>query len=123
MGYRLCHRIAQDNLLLGNTVIADSVNPWNLTRQEWNNVANEIGASFINIEVTCTDKIEHQKRIETRVQSIPGLKNPVWKDVLERDYHPWTEERIQLETNNKTIDEAFHEMLAHLNKASGSKVI
>ena len=38
-GYRLTYRIAQENLRLGNIVIADSVNPLRLTRKEWNNVA------------------------------------------------------------------------------------
>ncbi|HQE58364.1 MAG TPA: AAA family ATPase, partial [Spirochaetota bacterium] len=34
-GYRLSYRIAEDNLRLGVSVIADSCNPWNLTRSEW----------------------------------------------------------------------------------------
>jgi len=38
-GYRLTYRIAQENLRAGNIVIADSVNPWNLTRRECNEVA------------------------------------------------------------------------------------
>ena len=47
-GYRLAHRIAQENLRIGNRVIADSVNPWRISRKDWNQVAKEIGASFIN---------------------------------------------------------------------------
>lgn len=44
-GYRLAHRIAQDNLRLGLGVIADAVNPWPLTRQEWQQVAIAVGAA------------------------------------------------------------------------------
>jgi len=62
-GYALTYRIAQENLSLGNNVIADSVNPWELTRSEWNNVAKEIGAVFINVEVICADKNEHRRRV------------------------------------------------------------
>lgn len=116
MGYRLSYRLAQENLLLGNTVIADSVNPWHLTRQEWINVAQEIGSPFINIEVICSDKTEHQRRIETRAPSVHGLKNPTWEEVLARDYHPWNQERIRLDTNGKTIDESFQELLRHLRR-------
>jgi predicted kinase len=111
MGYRLSYRIAQENLLIGNTVIADSVNPWELTRKEWNNVAIEIGAQYLNIEIICSDKTEHQSRLKKRTQTIPGLKNPSWQEVIERDYHSWTMERIQLETAGKTIEEAFQELL------------
>lgn len=38
-GYELSHRIASDNLKIGNNVVADSVNPWGLTRKDWNQVA------------------------------------------------------------------------------------
>ncbi len=34
-GYRLAYRIAADNLRLGIDVIADSCNPSELTRREW----------------------------------------------------------------------------------------
>ncbi len=32
-GYRIAHSVAEDNLRLGNTVIADSVNPLTITRK------------------------------------------------------------------------------------------
>lgn len=111
MGYRLSYRIAQENLLIGNTVIADSVNPWELTRKEWNNVAREMGAQYLNIEIICSDKTEHQSRLENRTETIPGLHNPSWQEVLERDYHPWTMERIRLDTAGKTIEVAFQELV------------
>ncbi len=34
-GYRLSYRIAADNLRLGMSVVADSCNPIELTRREW----------------------------------------------------------------------------------------
>lgn len=117
MGYRLSYRIAQDNLHLGITVIADSVNPWTLTRDEWNKVATDVGANFINVEVTCSNQSEHKDRLENRTTNIPGLKNPKWEDVLQRDYQPWISERIQLETAGKSIEESFQELLAALGKA------
>ncbi len=48
-GYRLAYRIAADNLRLGRSVVADSCNPIELTRREWEQVARDAGADFVNI--------------------------------------------------------------------------
>jgi predicted kinase len=120
-GYRLTYRIAQENLRLGINVIADSVNPWELTRKEWNAVAEEIGAAFINIEVMCADKNVHQGRVEGRGSSVPGLKAPTWEEVLARDYHPWNSARIQLNTSGKSIDESMTDLMLALKENGFSK--
>ena len=39
VGYRVAYSIAEDNLRIGRTVVADSVNPLRLTRDAWLNVA------------------------------------------------------------------------------------
>lgn len=113
-GYLLAHRIAQENLRIGNLVIADSVNPWELTRSEWNNVAHTIGARFVNVEVVCSDQDEHRKRVETRSSSVPGLKMPTWHDVVQRDYHAWTSDRCVIDTAGKTAGNCLDELLATL---------
>ena len=38
-GYRAAYAVAEDNLRLGHVVIADSVNPWPVTREAWRAVA------------------------------------------------------------------------------------
>jgi predicted kinase len=38
-GYRLSYRIAEDNLKIGRSVVADSCNPIELTRTEWEDCA------------------------------------------------------------------------------------
>ena len=113
-GYALTYRIAQENLSLGNNVIADSVNPWELTRSEWNNVAKEIGAVFINVEVICADKNEHRRRVEGRGSSVPGLKVPTWEEVEKRDYHPWTSARVVFDTSGKSIDQCANDLVIEL---------
>lgn len=75
-GYRLSYRIARENLELGNDVIADSVNPWELSRNEWNSVARSIGAEFVNIEVTCSDQAVHRSRLELRGPSAQDRSPP-----------------------------------------------
>ncbi|MDR1679341.1 MAG: AAA family ATPase [Prevotellaceae bacterium] len=114
-GYRLSYRIAGDNLKLGQHVVADSCNPVSLTRREWENVAKENDSLFINIEVLCSNKEEHKKRIETRKSEITGLKLPDWKDVENREYHSWETERIIIDTANKSIEESFEELKKKIN--------
>jgi DNA polymerase III delta prime subunit len=43
VGYRVAYAIAENNLRVGRTVIADSVNPLQLTRNAWLNVAKRAG--------------------------------------------------------------------------------
>jgi predicted kinase len=42
-GYRVAYAVAEDNLRVGRTVIADCVNPWPVTRSEWQAVATRAG--------------------------------------------------------------------------------
>ena len=72
-GYRLAYRVAADNLRLGVSAVADSCNPIELTRREWERVALETQARYVNIEVVCSDPIEHRRRVETRTVNVPGL--------------------------------------------------
>lgn len=87
-GYRVAHVIAADNLRIGRTVIADSVNPLALTRDAWVAVARRTGARVIEIEVICSDANEHRKRAEARRSDIPGLKLPTWEEIVSREYIP-----------------------------------
>lgn len=114
-GYRLSYRIAADNLSLGNNVVADSCNPIELTRREWQEVASSNQSIYMNIEVICSDIEEHKKRIEERKCDIPGMALPNWKDVEEREYDPWLEERIVIDTAQKSTNESFIELIAKLN--------
>lgn len=109
-GYRLAYRIAADNLRTDLSVVADSCNPIVPTREEWMAVAAENGATPINIEIVCSDRDEHRRRIETRTSEIPGLELPTWNDVTAREYHPWTGEHITVDTAGKTIEQSFEEL-------------
>ena len=97
-GYRLSYRIARDNLNLGISVIADSCNPVELTRREWNNVAVQSNAGFVNIEVICSNAYEHKARVEKRESDIENLKMPSWEDIKNREYHLWDSDRILIDT-------------------------
>ncbi|MBW7894237.1 MAG: AAA family ATPase [Opitutaceae bacterium] len=109
-GYQLACRIAADNLSIGISVVADSCNPIELTRTEWEDVARSSAATPLNIEITCTDKTEHRQRVETRQPGVLGLRLPTWQEVEERQYDEWTKDRIVIDTSGKTVDEAFDQL-------------
>jgi predicted kinase len=114
-GYCLAYRVAADNLRLGVSVVADSCNPIEMTRSEWETVACDTQARCVNIEVICSDALEHKKRIAHRQSSVPGLVPPTWEEVLSRKYDAWTRERITIDTARKTENESFDELLSKLN--------
>ena len=114
-GYRLTYRIARDNLQIGNSVVSDSTNPIALTRYEWEQVAVDSEAHFINIEVLCSDKNEHKRRVETRKSDISKLCLPNWDKVQERVFDQWQSGCISIDTSGKSINQAFSELLDKIN--------
>ena len=121
-GYRLSYRVAADNLKLGMNVISDSCNPWHLTRQEWQNVAIQNDADFVNIEVCCSNLEEHQHRAENRVSEVSSLKLPSWKDIQDREYHIWSDDVVSIDTANKTIEESFAELINQVTLITQTKI-
>jgi predicted kinase len=113
-GYRLAYRIASDILRSGVRVAADSCNPIELTRREWEQVARDAGVPYVNIEVVCSDPDEHRQRVETRRGTVPGLRLPTWQDVLNREYDRWSANRIVLDTANRTPEDCVDILMADL---------
>ena len=99
-------------------VIADSCNPLELTRREWEQVAENNGSTFVNIEVVCSDAAEHRQRIESRTSDVPGLKLPTWKDVENREYHDWLRDRIIIDTAQRSHTACFDSLIDALETAS-----
>lgn len=113
-GYRLAHRIAFDNLCVGMSVVADSCNPIELTRREWEQVAREARADYVNIEVVCSDSSEHRLRAETRSAEVSGLRLPTWKEIENREYHDWTVKRVIVDTAGRSRTECASDLLSTL---------
>lgn len=114
-GYAVAYALAADNLALGRTVIADCVNPWPLTRAAWRAVAERSGVRAIEIEVVCSDPVEHRRRVEQRQPDIDGHQLPSWQDVVERDYRPWDEPRLVLDTARSGIAECVQAIASRLS--------
>ncbi|MQA29905.1 MAG: AAA family ATPase [Luteitalea sp.] len=104
-GYRAAYAVAEDNLLLGHIVVADSVNPLPITRAAWLDVARRAGTRVIEVEIRCSDQAEHRRRVEQRLTD-GEQTGPVWSEVLGRDYRAWPTATLVIDTANTTIDEA-----------------
>jgi predicted kinase len=119
-GYEAIYRVAEDNLHLGLTVIADSVNPIEITRQAWTEVARQANVRLINVEVVCSDDAEHRRRVETRSSDIPDLILPTREEVKSREYHPWAEPRVVINTAGRSVAACVDEFMIELERASRS---
>ena len=98
-GYQVAYALAEDNLRLGHTVIGDSVNPLQITRSAWRSAAERAAVRAIEIEVICSDLLEHRRRIETRVVDIPVT----WDEVVARTYETWIGNHILIDTAGQEI--------------------
>ncbi|PWW06141.1 AAA domain-containing protein [Paenibacillus cellulosilyticus] len=106
-GYMVCYGLASHNLRLGLDVIADTVNPIPMTRQAWREVAESLQLPYVEIEVICSDKEEHKRRVTTRIIDIPGLVPPTWEQVVNRDYEAWDRKPIIIDTSHRSIAESM----------------
>ncbi len=109
-GYRVAYAVAEDNLRLGGTVIADSVNPIQLSRDAWIGVAHRARARAVEVEVICSDPELHRQRVETRSIDIRGLRLPTWEEVISREYEPWEREHIVIDTSGRSVAQSIEEV-------------
>ena len=113
-GYMAAYALAESNLRLGRTVVADCVNPLAITREAWRRVAENSGARILEIEVICSDPVEHRRRVETRTSDVAELKLPSWEDVRRREYEPWDRPRLVIDTAMRSIAEALAEVRSRM---------
>ncbi|OPA88095.1 kinase [Pseudomonas fluorescens] len=104
-GYGVANGLALSNLRLGHRVIVDCVNPVRESREAWKAVALAAGVELRNIQVICSDRLEHQRRVEARTGDIPGLTPPSWQSVLAHEYEPWDEPPLTIDTAVMTLEQ------------------
>ena len=117
-GYRVAYAVAEDNLRLGRTVVADCVNPWPLTRNEWQAVAIRAGVRAVNVEIICSDVDEHRRRVESRSADIAGHRVPTWSEVVERDYRPWDGDHLVIDTAQSDVRRSVGTILSAMGVSS-----
>ncbi|EJN01715.1 AAA family ATPase [Phyllobacterium sp. YR531] len=114
--YIVGYALAEENLRAGATVIVDYVNGIELTRQAWRDVAARANSGFHEIEIVCSDPVEHKRRVETRVSDISGLVLPTWQQVVDRTYDKWPAGTTTVDTAAVSVEEAVHGLLVQLGR-------
>ena len=104
-GYRVGYAVAEDNLRVGRTVIADSVNPLAITRDAWIEVASRVQVRAIEIELVCSDTNEHRHRLETRITEFPEARPLTWHEVVSREYQAWDREHVVIDTSLLSVEQ------------------
>jgi predicted kinase len=114
-GYQVGYAVAEDNLRLGHTVIADSVNPWPETRDAWLAVARRADVPAREFEIVCSDPIEHERRVTSRQPDLDGGRSVTWQQVLARDYRHWHRPPIVIDTARQSALESVEAILSRLS--------
>jgi predicted kinase len=113
--YSVAHDVAGNHLRRGLTVIADAVNPVDEARAGWRALAAAANCDHLVIETMCPDGAEHRRRVETRINDLPGWVYPTW-DQVQRDalrYEPRTDDRLTLDTT-RPPERSYRELVAFL---------
>jgi predicted kinase len=116
-GYVVAYWVAEENLRLGHVVVADSVNPLQITRESWFLVARNAGVPLVEVEVRCSDPREHRRRIENRTPDLDGLPPLTWADVRQRTYEEWSAPHLVIDTAGKSVAESEQELVDRLSDA------
>jgi predicted kinase len=104
-GYLVAQAVAEENLRLGHSVIADSVNGSVLTREDWRCVGERGGARIIEVETICSDSKEHRRRVERRLPDVRGLILPKWQAVTTLEYEPWDRDHLTIDTAGHSVED------------------
>jgi predicted kinase len=98
--YEATRAAAEQNLALGRTVVVDAVNDSEPARQTWRDAAQATAVALRFVVLVCSDEGEHRRRVENRPRTLRHVPQPTWLEVQARarDYEPWTDERIVVDT-------------------------
>jgi predicted kinase len=97
-GYAVANALAEANLLLGRSIVADCVNPVRDSRLGWSNVGAHVSAKLVNIHLICSDAIEHRRRVEARSADIPGHILPTWEAIARHEFEARDDDYLLLDT-------------------------
>lgn len=112
-GYVALYWLAAENLQLGRTVIVDSVNATEITRQAFRDVAANAGSRWLQVEVVCSDVETHRRRAETRIITVEGLTPPDWDQIQKRHFSPWSPD-LRVDTSVLSVEESVETIMKSL---------
>lgn len=101
-GYELLTVLAERQLMLGQSVILDSVAATESIRRRWRQLAQGYEADWRVIECICSVESVHRSRLRDRKRNIPGWHELEWSEVerVKGYYLPWEDECLKLDMMN-----------------------
>jgi predicted kinase len=117
VGYAVAYELAREQLRLGLDVIAECVNPIALTRDAWLDIAAGSGAAIVEVEVICSDEVEHRRRVATRTTDVEGLLKPTWSEIMDREYEPWSRPHLLVDSARISVEDAAKLIAARMVSA------
>lgn len=111
--YCVAFALAEAHLQMGTPTVVDAVNPVEAAREGWRNTAHACGVPLRVVEVVCSWADEHERRVSGRRSDLTGFEVPTWKDVVDREYEPWTEPRLTVDTGVLSVDECLGRIRAY----------
>jgi predicted kinase len=120
-GYELLTTLAERQLMLGQSVILDSVAGFESIRQQWRDLAVRYSATWRVIECICSDETIHRQRLAVRQRMIPGWHELAWSEVerVGTSYTPWQDECLVLDSIDP-LDENIAKALWYIQNSSGT---
>ena len=114
--YNIAETLAEENLSLGVSVIVDAVNPIEIARAMWRDLAARQHCRYRPIEIVCSDSQLHRRRIEARHRGIPGIPEITWERVQTRagQYQAWREDRLVLDSATLSPDALVNSALEYV---------
>ena len=65
----------------------------------------------IEVEVMCSDLVEHERRVSCRKADIAGFNLPTWGEVVSRKYEHWNSSQLVIDTALTGADVAVESIL------------
>lgn len=113
-GYAVANALAEANLLLGHSIVADCVNPVSDSREGWSKVAAQVSTKLVDIHLVCSDIAEHRRRVEERFTDIPGHVLPTWEAVIQHEFETRDDDHLLLDTATMSPAELVDRCYAHV---------
>ncbi len=105
-GYELLTTLAERQLMLGQSVILDSVAASANIRRKWRQLSDQYEADWRVIECICSDETLHRSRLSRRKRDIPGWHELEWAEVerVKQYYTVWEGKRLVLDMTNSLTE-------------------
>jgi predicted kinase len=115
--YEVVAVLAEHQLGLGLSVIADAVSSLEVARDMWRRSVRRSHAAMRVIEVICSDEDVHRRRLTNRERGIEGFREPSWEDVVRRrdEWQPWSDVHLTVDSM-RGLDENVAETLEYLKR-------